>query len=221
MGMTEENLPANGRGVSVFEVNIGGQKYPVKQYHSCPVCMSPYRLDMERALIGGLSYKSIVKNLVDNRDHDGDPPTSTDLSRHVREQHMPLPDVQRRALIERRAEQIGRNIQEGQENLIDYVGVNETIIERGFERLVNKEINPNTADLMNALKLQHSIEAQKNGSISDEMWMEAMMVYMEAAREVMPPEMWDAFGARLQESPILKALSDKVRQMQAQNQIEG
>lgn len=221
-GDEEEVSEHNPRdGVSVFNVTIGGQTYPVKQHSSCRVCMSPYRLEIERALIAGLSYKSVIKSLVDGRDHDGEPPNGSDLGDHVRGQHMPLPDVQKRALIERRAEQLGKSIEEGQESLIDYVGVNETIIERGFERLVKGEINPSTGELLNALKLQHSIDAQKDGSISDEMWMEAMMVYMEAAREVMPPEMWDAFGAKLSESPILQALSDKVRKQQAKNELEG
>lgn len=195
---------------SLLTVKIGGREYPLRHVSTCRVCTSPFRLDIERALVAGHSYKNILSLLPDDEDR----PSTSDMRKHVRDQHLPLPDIQKRALIERRAEQIGRSIEEGQEILVDYVGVNEMMIQQGFQDLQDGKIAMKASDLISALKLRHDIERTQEGTVSDEMWAEALMEYLSITKRILPPELWDRFGAELQGSPVLQAIAQKMNQQQ-------
>jgi hypothetical protein len=189
---------------SFATVRIGKHVYPVKSQHGCRVCMSPHRFAIERELAYGHSYQAVHDSL---EKLDPPPPTPESMARHVVGNHMPLQQTSQRLMIERRAAEMGRSIEAGAESLLDYVSVNEQIIQRGFQRLTDGEIQPNMSDLLQALKLQTQIDAATpSGSIDNEVWMEAMMEYLAIAKKVMPPDMWARFGLELASSPVMKAI---------------
>jgi hypothetical protein len=120
---------------------------------------------------------------------------------------MPLQQTSQRLMIERRAVEMGKSIEEGAESLLDTVSVNSAIIEKGFRRLQDGDLQPNMNDLLAALKLQAQIDAATpSGSVDNEVWMEAMMEYLSIAKKLMPPEMWARFGMELAASPVMKAI---------------
>lgn len=192
----------------MMPVKVGGKEYPVKHDINCKVCTSPYRLDMERALVAGYSYKKILDSLPE--DEDTKKINTNNLKNHIERLHVPLPEFQKRALIERRAEQIGKSIEEGQEMLVDYAGVNEMLIQHGFEALQEGTIRLKANDLISALKFQHEIEQSQQGNLDDEAWAEALMEYLRIAKALMPEELWNAFGQELQSSHILQAIAQKM-----------
>lgn len=194
---------------SVMMVRVGGQDYPYRRVAACNVCNSPYRMSIERALLQGWSYKRIESHL-DDVEHGPHPqPDWWSIRSHVTAEHMPLPSIARRKIIEKRAEEIGRNIEDDAELLLDTVSVNQTIIQRGFERLANGEIDPSMNDLMNALKLQLQIDQQMGDKTDSQAWRDAMMEMLSTARRIMPPELWQRFGAEMKDSPIISALQAK------------
>ncbi len=197
-----------GEHSSVASVQIGNNEYPVKHEPQCAVCTSPYRLDIERAIVAGYSYKKIRDSLPD--EPDVDIPQVRSMQAHVQQMHLPLPQVQRRAIIESRAKEIGESIEEGQGLLVDYIGVNQLLIQEGLEALQKGEIQMKAGDLIGALKFQHEIEQTTGGSLDDEAWSEALMEYMRITQKLMPPEMWNKFANELQSSDIIRALARKM-----------
>jgi hypothetical protein len=189
---------------SISSVRIGKHVYPIKTQHNCRVCHSPHRFEIERQIAYGHPYRTVHDSMVD---YDPPPPSAESMAAHVTGNHMPLQHTSQRIMIERRAAAMGKSIEEGAESLLDYVSVNEQIIQRGFQRLTDGEIQPNMAELLQALKLQTQIEAATpTGSIDNEVWMEAMMEYLSIAKKVMPPDMWARFGMELASSPVMKSL---------------
>lgn len=192
---------------SMVMVRIGGREYPLRREPSCDVCSSPYRFDIERALTLGHSYRMIREALTDR---EPGPPSIASISNHVSRSHMPLPQATTRRLIEHRAEQLGREIEEGTEILVDAVTVNEEIIRKGFTRLQDGEIEPNMGELLQALKLQRDIDATApSGDLSAEAWTEALMEFFTIAHQVMPPAVWERFTQETAKSAILKAFAAK------------
>lgn len=192
----------------MLPVQVGKKEYPVKHEPLCKVCTSPYRLDIERALVAGHAYRKILQSLPEEEGVDHPPVTS--MKSHVEKLHVPLPQFQRRAIIERRAEELGKSIEDGQGLLLDYIGVNEMLIQEGFERLQDGEVHMKASDLISALKFQHEIEQSQGGAVDDEVWLEALMEYMKIAQRLMPEDTWREFGDALQASPVIQAISKKM-----------
>jgi hypothetical protein len=188
-------------------VQVAGRAYPLRTEGTCGVCQSPYRFEIERALVLGESYGDIVESMASRNPL---PPGRTTLKNHVNNMHMPLPQTTQRRLIEKRAADLGKDIEEGTENLLNYTSVNETIIKKGFERLQDGDIKPSMGDLLKALALQAQIEtSQPSGSLDTEAWQAALMEYFNIARRTMPPELWAEFTRELARSPLLKALNSQ------------
>lgn len=209
--------PPNGQSVLRW-VKVSGREYPVTVTTTCRVCTAPptVRTEIERALLAGYRYGKIsdsVERLA--QQYEAVPPSAESIRQHVAQQHMTLPQQMQRELIEARATKLGRDIERGEGSLVDYIAVNESIIQRGFERVSSGDITPTMNELLQALKLQAQIEAQSaGGSVSTEAYQEALMEYLRLARQYMPPDAWRAFGEALADSPILKAIAERYERQQ-------
>lgn len=193
---------------SISSIRIGKHVYPVKSEPNCVVCQSPHRYTIERDLSHGHSYKSIRQSLAGETPP---PPEEQSIGRHVARGHMTIQQTSQRLMIEQRAEEMGKSIEDGAESLLDAVSVNRAIVEAGFRRLADGELQPSMQDLLTALKLQVQIDAATpQGSIDNEVWMEAMMEYLKIAQRLMPSDMWAAFGAELATSPVMKAIQTRM-----------
>jgi hypothetical protein len=199
---------------SMVMVQVGGRAYPLRSEPTCGVCQSPYRFEIERALVLGESYGAILESMADRQPV---PPSRAVLIAHVKNMHMPLPQATQRKLIEKRAADLGKDIEEATESLLDYASVNETIIKKGFERLQDGDIRPSMGDLLKALTLQAQIEAATpSGHLDTEAWQAALMEYFKIARRMMPPELWAQFTGELARSPILKAINGQQQTVSGQ-----
>lgn len=185
-------------------VKIGGREYPLRREASCQVCSSPYRFEIERALVMGHTYRSIRESLPSSPE----PPSLTSFSGHVTRAHMPLPQAATRQLIEHRAQQLGKEIEGGLELLLDTATVTDEVIQKGFQRLQDGEIEPSMSDLLKALTIRSQLDATSpSGDLSSDAWMEAMMEMFAIVNRLMPPELWESFSQEIANSPILKAIS--------------
>lgn len=176
----------------------------------CHVCNSPHRMAMERGLLAGYSYRAIVES-VEGLDHRGRPvPDVASLRVHMSRGHMPLPQVAHRKAIERRAEEIGRSIEDADESLADTSVVIDTVIQHGFERIARNELQPNVAELIGALKLRLQLDASANADgLDQDAWREAMMTMMEVFQRRLPPELWQGCLTEFAQHPVLRALSGR------------
>lgn len=198
----------------VMLVRIGNHTYPAKQVTRCKTCQSKYRTQIEKGIIGGMTYASIISDLIEPFD-DHSPlgaPTYQNVLTHVRRGHMPIPYATQRRIIEGRAREVGKSIEHGEQLIIDSVSVGRTIVQRGFELLNNGEIQPSMGDLMKALQLQQVVEGGKDGELDEETWREALITYMEIVQRNVAPDIFQRIGREMAASPVLQEISLRRRQ---------
>lgn len=203
---------------SMVVTRIGGVDYPMRSVPSCKTCQSPHRLAIENDLVKGLSYASIARSLVDLPGGHLGNPSAEGISDHVRKGHIPVGASAQRRLIERRAKEIGRSIEDSEESLVDYVTVSQMIVARGFERMQGGEIAPDLGDVIAASKFLYQIDQSAEGGMDQEVMLQALHAYMEVARSFIPQERWQEYGALMERHPVLRAIHD---QQEAQKQLEA
>jgi hypothetical protein len=187
-------------------IRIGTDDYPLVSAYNCRTCQSQHRTFIENQLILGRSYRAIRREIEKLEVGVLPHPSIEGLSLHVRNGHMPMPAQTRRRIIERRAEQVGSTL-ENEDDLVDYITVNEMILRRGWERMMSGEIEPNMNDLAQAIAMRAKIEATSTEGYDAEVWQGTLMAYMEVAQRFIPPEVFQQYGRELSKHPIMKAIA--------------
>lgn len=204
---------------SMVQTQVNGRVYPMKTVTNCKTCQHPNRFDIEAMMCEGRSYRTIQRALPEGEEWDALNPSYEGLRQHFTQEHMPLPQAARRRLIERNYEKSGRKVEEAVDDLIDnYVTVAEMVLQRGTERLLAGEINPEVSDVLNAVKTLHNINQSQEGGIDQEAWQSALHAYMEEVSSILNPQQMQTLGRRLSLNPVLKAMQAK---REAQLAIEG
>lgn len=216
---TEDTNPAplapRQRPTSVIMVDVGGRKYPMKTIAQCRTCMSPYRMEIEQAILEHHSYASIAATVADRQPGRLPNPGHQSIRFHVVNGHMPVGPTAERALVERRAEQIGRSIEDYTSGLADYATVNEIIIQRGMERIARGELQPSMSELLTAIRTQHTIESTTEDGLDSAAWQEALVAYLEVAQKFIPANQMQAYGQALANHPVLRAMMTGTHQPKA------
>jgi hypothetical protein len=203
----------------VMLVRVGGRAYPARQVPQCRTCRSKYRTQIELGIINGMPYLKLVEELVDPfQDHSPlGPPTMKSIMNHVARKHMPVPYSTKRQIIEERAREIGRSVEEGEQLLVDNVAVHRTIVQRGFERLNAGEIEPTMGDLMKALQIQAAVEGPKDeGGLDEDAWREALMEYMTIVQRIVSLDQLGQIKHEMASSPVLQEIAARRRTVPGQ-----
>lgn len=195
-------------GTSLVMVRVGAHDYPLNTSRSCHTCQSPHRRFIENEIVLGRSYNAIARRLADLPTGEFDHPPAQGMARHVREGHLPTPATVRREIIDIEAKRMGAAL-DGNESLVTHRVVNQTIIQRGFERLQAGEIDVSTSDLLQAIGAQQRIEATSTEGYEVEAMQDALLVYLELAQRFIPPEQMPQYGAAISKHPIIRALAAK------------
>lgn len=189
-------------GRSVITYKIGGREYPLITNRNCKVCMSPYRFDIEDYIVKGRVYRKIVEALPEDSGL-----TVANVKNHYYNNHMPLDVSTTRAITERRAQRVGKSIEEGVESLIDGMTLAETVVQKTFERIASGEIKPDLADGLRAATLLAQMGEYEQSGVDQHAIIEAFIIYHESAQEFMTPEQFEAFGDALESNPVLRSLA--------------
>lgn len=194
---------------SMVMTRIGGHDYPMRSEPNCKTCQSPNRLYIEASLLRAQSYASIARSLSGLPPGEKGHPTDEGIAAHVKNGHVPINQGIQRRIIERRAKEIGRSVEDDEDTLADYVTVNQMIVDKGLAMLAEGNLELKGTDVIAASKFLHQVEQGAGGDIDVQAWIEAVMEYMEIAQKFIPPAAWQAYSAALQKSPVLKALADR------------
>jgi hypothetical protein len=212
--VSEQN-PAPGEigrdGVMVVRVN--GRSYPARHVAQCKTCRSKYRTQIERGIIGGMTYQSIIDDLVEPYD-DHSPlgaPGYQSVMGHVRNGHMPMPYSLQRRILEKRASEMGKSVEQGESLIVDTVAATRMIVQRGFELMNNGDLQPSMGDLLKALQFQSSLEADKEQALDEEVWRDALIAYMDIVQRNVDPEVFQRIGREMARSPALQQIAMRRR----------
>lgn len=193
---------------------FGGREYPMKTVPRCRVCMSPYRFEIEEAIVQGRTYRKIAE-LTNDLDED-QVLTARHVSEHYYNGHMPLELSDTRQIIEARAERVGKRVEDSLESLVDGVTLLETVVQKTFEKIASGEAQPKVRDGLAAVKMLSDLGAFDGGAVDQQAYVEAFMVYQEEAEKIMGPEAFRAFGEALDRNPTLRALAARYDGEQAE-----
>lgn len=199
--MTE---PSNQTGSSIITYRVGGREYPMKTVRQCKVCRSPYRFDIEQAIVSGRTYRKIIEHLPE--DHEL---TAENVKNHYLNGHLPMEVSVTREIVERRAQQVGKRIEDSAESLIDGMTLAQTVVQKTFEAIARGDQQPDIREGLAAAKLLAMLGEYDNGGMDVSAITEAFMVYHEHAQEFMSPEQFEKFGKALSNNPVLRALASR------------
>lgn len=205
---SEESLEPSGRD-GVMLVRVNGRNYPAKQVKQCRTCRSKYRTQIEQAVINGMTYRAILNNVIlpyDDHSSLGAPGYQS-LQTHVVKKHMPLPFSTQRKIIEDRAIELGKSVEEGEALLVDSITIHRALVEQGFRRLNNGDIQVGMSDLIKVLQLQQATENGRDPNLDEDIWREALMEYMTIVRRNVTGDVLQRIGRDLAESPILQRIN--------------
>lgn len=198
--------PDEDGGSGVMLVQVQGRTYPARHVKQCRTCRSKYRTQIEQGIIGGMTYQAVVNELVDPyEDHSPiGPPGYQSIMNHVRKGHMPMPYSVQRRLIEDRAQEMGKSVEEGMASLADSTAILRTIVRTGFEMINQGDLRPSMNDLIKALQLQAAMEGEKDGEGDEEAWRSALIAYMEIVQRSVSPEVFQRISREFAASPVMK-----------------
>lgn len=195
---------------SMVMTRIGGVEYPMRSVPTCRTCQSPYRVEIENDLLRGYSYAAIARGIEGRAPGNLPHPSAESISAHLSNQHMPVQAAAQRRLIERRAEEIGRNIENEVEALADHVTLARMVVARGFERLQSGEIQPDLDEALAASRFLFQVEQQQDTSDLDQQaLLQVLHAYMEITQQFVPPEQWEAYGRAVRSHPIIREMAER------------
>lgn len=196
----------HGAASSLVRYRLGGREYPLRSVSTCFVCQSPHRFHIESEIAQGRTYPRIQQDLMVA---DSDCTLSTDnLREHFRNGHMPTEVEGARLIMERRAVERGRSLDDAAHSLADGMAFAEIVVQKAVEALVNGEIKPDVRDGIAAARLLETFAPVEQGA-NQNTYAEAFLVYHEEAQLVMTPGQFEDFGRRLSKNATLKALIAK------------
>jgi len=206
--LTAARRQAQG-GASIVSYRLGGRSYPLRVNANCTVCRSAWRLEVEEGIAAGQPYAVVAARLPEDSGV-----SARHVASHYRGGHLPFDVEVARRIVERRAERVGRSIEEGVDSLVDQVSLAEVVVQRVFEGVAAGELRPDVGDGLAAAKLLAQVEQEVDGG-DRAAWTEAFMVYFAAARSIMSPAQFAEFGAVLAGNPVLRALRQRAEDQAA------
>lgn len=184
---------------AVAEIKIGGRRYPVVSRPTCRTCQHPDRVEIEHQILSGISYAAIAAWSADQDPGRLPAPSVDSLAAHAKA-HMAIAGRVHRAIIDARANQI---VLGDDDMAADHVALARLMVKTGMEGLADGTLKPSLGDVMTAARF---LADHDSGDVAADIgaWREALMTYMEVAKQFIPPAAWPAFAEALSSQPTLR-----------------
>jgi hypothetical protein len=194
------DFPRKGKGGGDDYVR-GNKKTVVKQElveitePRCKVCKSPYRHDMEEALLRGMSYTQVGKFF----EKLGQDVNRKNLASHEKN-HMNLANAALRNVLEKRAREALVNVEETEGLIMTKMGMLDAMLHKVWEQIINDNIEWKPGDVLQIMQYIEKLEAQQRNIALDEIMLEARC-FSEAVKSIVPQSQWqeivDRFDANV------------------------
>jgi hypothetical protein len=177
--------------MSLASVEVGGQSFPYKIESRCRVCSSRRRLDVERALVKGMTYQHIAETF-------GEPGgiNARGVRAHVERGHVPLNAPAVLAVARARSDEVSEVISPLIQSAAANIGFAHAVVDRVRIRLESGEVQPSVRDGLAAMRLIAECEA-RSGSADVSEWQSEFVGLLDAVKAIMTTAQFDDLAARL------------------------
>jgi hypothetical protein len=192
---------------STVTYRVGGRSYPLLSVKGCIVCESTYRVLIENLLLKGASYKAINDHIPRTglNEKGNKQITSYWIKKHVEGKHLPLEEEARRAIIERQATEMNLSVIDA-DKLIDHKTFLKMGIQDVFNRMANREIEPDIKDGIAMSKLIMQMEYDSEERTDDATFHTTIRVLMSAARAIMTSDQYQQYSLTIMNNPEMAQL---------------
>jgi hypothetical protein len=177
--------------MSLASVDVGGESFPYKIESRCRVCSSRRRLDVERALVKGMTYQHIAETF-----GEPDKINARGVMAHVKRGHVPMNAPAVLAVAKARTEEVSQAIAPLIRGATANLGFAHAVVDRVRVRLESGEVQPNVRDGLAAIRLITECEAASSPVDANE-WQSEFMAVFEAVKAIMTPAQFDDLATRL------------------------
>ena len=192
-----------GSAASLVRYRLGGREYPLRSVSTCFVCQSSFRFHIESEIAQGRVFPRIHKDLMLA---EPDCTLSVEnLREHFKNGHMPSEVEGARLVMERRAVERGRSLDDASMTLADGMTLAEIVVQKTIEAMQRGEIKPDIKDGIAAARLMETFAPVEQG-VNQNVYAEAFMAYHETAQQIMTEGQFKDFGLQLSSNATLKSL---------------
>lgn len=150
----------------------------------CQVCTSQYRKDMERLIVLSLSYSEIARYF----EALGETITRKSLSNH-HAKHMWVETAAIRSLIEDRAREALKDVEEHKGFLLEKRGLLEVMLQQGYHSIMSGNTQVEPKDLLAVVEKLERMEAAQEAVAVDEL-LKDFNDFADAVKALVPEDMW-------------------------------
>lgn len=190
-------------GQAVMMTRTGGRDYEAKIVANCRLCNSPYRTEVENALLKSYSYVSIERALPEDAKISW-----KNIRNHYKNGHMPIEESMKRALIESDAQDRGLDVEAYEQALANHVTLAKLGVQKTMDRMMSGEIKPDISDGIAFARLLAQVESQAGTDTGFDVTTltAGFAVYMEAMSQVCTREQMDEIVGRINSNPVMASL---------------
>jgi hypothetical protein len=191
------------------EMELAAMAPPTITVPQCHACNSPRRLWIEKALIQGASYTAISEHLSQTGEHID----RRGISKHA-QNHMPFQDAVTRAVMEKEADLIGQQYEDGVEGAFTIRGALNVMIRKAYNDVMNNVTTMEPRDMIQAIDKLAKLE-EGQGTIAVESAKMQVRIFMEAIQNVTTDTMTEEEGEQFR-----TALVEEVKRLRSRDEIE-
>lgn len=200
-----ESGPTRNQPTSVNMYELGGRVYPARSQPQCNTCQSEYRLEIEQKLLRGYGYTAIARSLPDDAGI-----SMSSIRNHVHNGHLPLDESVKRAAVEARAQELGRDIENYEQSLVDHITFAKVGIQKAFQKMADGEEEVTIQDGIAFANLLAKVEQTASESLDTDLVYEVFAAYMRAFVATEPTsDKQRQFANALRRDPILQSLLNR------------
>ena len=187
--MAQFNKPQNNHNPSAFVPTTTVASSPLTYRDiRCKVCSSDFGKAIDRMIALGTSHSEIARIFDVSR---------SSIGRHAKN-HLNYEEAAVRQIIARETEEAQADIENGITGAIARRAYIDVAIQKGFEALLDNTVQVEVKDVATLIQLKEKMDSDVDGVAIDEVRTQ-FNAFMQAIREVAPPEMWDQIVARTKE----------------------
>lgn len=196
--MAQFNKPQNNNNPSTVVPTTTAPSSPLTYRDvRCKVCSSNFSKAIDRMIALGTSHSEIARMFDVSR---------SSIGRHAKK-HLNYEEAAVRQIIAREMEEAQADIENGISGAIARRAYIDVAIQKGFEALLDNSVQVEVKDVATLIQLKEKMDGDTDGVAIDEVKTQ-FNAFMQAIREVAPPEMWEQIVNRTKEllqTPVLNA----------------